>query len=567
MSKKSESENAGGSKSSDAVQDTKGLTPQNVVKAIVIGIREEVRDEMSGRTRQIDDSGDWTMMYKNGKAIAPPFDPLLLAQLPENNTELGQCIEAMEVNIEGFGHRFVPIVDSTEIDDDKKKEMDKEHVDLFNFLNTCSGVEESFTQLRRKTRKDLEATGNGYWEIIEPPLKENSISGINHIEAHTMRISTLDKEFVKVKEKRLIRKDGGTWEYEEVEVERKFRKYCQIRGGSTVWFKSLNDPRDLNYKTGEFAKEGERLDYDDRANSIIHFKIYSQRSPYGIPRYIGNLFSIYGSRASEEINYTTLRNNNIPSMIVAISNGQLTPGTISRMREFVETQIKGSDNYSKFLILEAMPADEGGEGDGKIKIDIKPLAEWQMKDAFFQEYDKNNCEKVRRSFRLPPIFLGGADEYNRATADTSRKLADEQIFAPERDEIDFVINRQILPRLNARYYVFKSNSPIITNNEELIRLLTAAERAGGINPQIARDIISEIFGKDMGKVTAIDPKIPFTIQVAEAAKKRSPINLGTVAPVKSDAEYSDVQDFITGLLMVRRILTSESDYGGEIERE
>jgi len=552
------------------MEDGKGPdspTKQNIVKAIVVGIREDVRAEMSGKTRQIDDSEDWTTMYKDGKAISPPFEPLILAQLPENSSELGQCIEAMEVNIEGFGHRFVPIVDSTEIKEAQKKEMEKEHVELFNFFNTCSGVEESFTQLRRKTRKDMEATGNGYWEIIEPPLKKNSLSGINHIEAHTMRLSTLDKEFVDVEEKRLIKKDDGTWKYEEVKVQRKFRKFCQIRGGSTVWFKSLNDPRDLNYKTGEFAKDGARLKVEDRANSVIHFKIYSPRSPYGIPRYIGNLFSIYGSRASEEINYTTLRNNNIPSMIVAVSNGQLTSGTIKRMKEFVETQIKGSDNYSKFLLLEAMPVEEGDAGDGKVKIEVKELTGSQMHDAFFQTYDKNNCEKVRRSFRLPPIFLGGADEYNRATADTSRKLADEQIFAPERDEIDFVINRQILPKLSARYYVFKSNSPIITNNEELIRLLTAAERAGGINPQIARDIISEIFGKDMGKVTAIDPKIPFTIQVAEAAKKRSPINLGTVAPIKSDVDYSDVQEFIMGLLAVRKILTSYSEYGGKIEGE
>lgn len=548
-------------------QSTEKITPQNVVKAIVVGIREDVRAEMSGKTRQIDDSDEWTTMYKDGKAISPPFEPLLLAQLPENNTELGQCIEAMEVNIEGFRHRFVPIVDSTEIGEAQQKEMDKEHVELFNFFNTCSGVEESFTQLRRKTRKDLEATGNGYWEIIEPPLKKNSISGINHIEAHTMRLSTLDKEFVEVEEKRLVKKADGTWKYEEVKVQRKFRKFCQVRGGSTVWFKSLNDPRDLNYKTGEFAKTGVKLPVDDRANSVIHFKIYSPRSPYGIPRYIGNLFSIYGSRASEEINYTTLRNNNIPSMIVAVSNGQLTSGTIKRMKEFVETQIKGSDNYSKFLLLEAIPAEEGADADGKVKIDIKPLAEWQMKDAFFQEYDKNNCDKVRRSFRLPPIFTGKSEDYNRATADTSRKLADEQIFAPERDEVDFVINRQILPRLNARYYVFKSNSPIITSNEELIRLLGAAERTGGINPQISRDIISEIFGKDMGKVTAIDPKIPFTIQVAEAAKKRSPINLGTVAPIKSDGDYSDVQEFIMGLLAIRKILTSYSGYGGELIEE
>ena len=33
-------------------------------------------------------------------------DLLTLATLPEQNTELGPCIEAMETNIEGFGYRI-----------------------------------------------------------------------------------------------------------------------------------------------------------------------------------------------------------------------------------------------------------------------------------------------------------------------------------------------------------------------------------------------------------------------------------------------------------------------------
>ena len=32
----------------------------------------------------------------------------MLATLAEHNTEMHQCVEAMEINIESFGHRFIP---------------------------------------------------------------------------------------------------------------------------------------------------------------------------------------------------------------------------------------------------------------------------------------------------------------------------------------------------------------------------------------------------------------------------------------------------------------------------
>ena len=55
-----------------------------------------------------------------------------------------------------------------------------------------------------------------------------------------------------------------------------------------------------------------------------------------------------------------------------------------------------------------------GEDGGQIKLDIKPLVGSQHKDALFQEYSKNNQDKIRRSFRLPPILVGRADDYTRA---------------------------------------------------------------------------------------------------------------------------------------------------------
>ena len=137
-------------------------------------------------------------------------------------------------------------------------------------------------------------------------------------------------------------------------------------------------------------------------------------------------------------------------MAVLVSNGELTQGSIDRITQFVETTIQGSDNYSKMLVIEASSTEEDSVGgQTPAKVEIVPLTSSQHTDALFQNYAKNNEDRVRRSFRLPPIFVGRADEYTRATAETSRKLADEQVFAPERDEEDHIINRMLRDGMRA----------------------------------------------------------------------------------------------------------------------
>jgi capsid portal protein len=201
-----------------------------------------------------------------------------------------------------------------------------------------------------------------------------------------------------------------------------------------------------------------------------------------------------------------------------VSNGQLTAATISRISEFVESQIQGSDNYSKFLIVEAEGAYEG-EDAGQVKIDIKPLTKDQHSDELFQQYSKNNQDKIRRSFRLPPILVGRADDYTRATADTSRRLADEQVFAPERDDFDDMINRIIFPAMGIKYHKYHSNSPNTTDNGELVAILGGAERTGGMTPRIARMILEDVLSVELPDCPQSFPQdLPFSMTMAEAVK-------------------------------------------------
>lgn len=478
-----------------------------------------------------------------GRIIVPPFDMLTLAMIIENNSEIGQCVEAMETNIDATGHRFISrlrLDDVTPTNSDSEddevspeqaaliKKAKQEKVKLINFFTYATS--ESFVLFRRKLRRDLETTGNAYFEVIRNDA--GIIQGFTHLPSYQMRLGKVEQDQVEAERKILELQIDGSVKVKKQKVIRRFRTYVQSRsihqgrtqssitGHKVVWFKEFGDNRLYSKKDGKVRK---RLAAEDRATEVVHLRLYSPRSPYGLPRYIGNLLSIFGDRAAEEINWITFKNNNIPSMLLMVSNGQLTEGTIKRIESFVESQIQGSDNYSKFLIVEAEAAEaEEGEDGGQVKIEAKPLTESQHHDALFQNYSENNQDKIRRAFRLPPIFVGRAKDYTRATAESSRRLADEQIFKPERDEFDEVMNRYIFPEMDVIYHKYKSNTPNTTDNTQLVKILAGAEKTGGITPRIARFIIEDILGVDLPDFIEDFPAdVPFSLTMAEAVKNKA----------------------------------------------
>lgn len=487
----------------------------------------------------------FSILARRGDIIEPPFDLLTLAMLPEHNSELGQNLDAMETNIDGTGHRFISRLRLDEVPRDNPEggedeeaqpaippeleaEQRKEKVFLENFF--AYATEESFTAFRRKLRRDLESTGNAYFEVLRNAA--GKVQGFTHVPSHQIRLGRIDKESHEVERKILELQEDGSVKVKTQKVWRRFRRYVQSRailrrslstvaGHKVRWFKQFGDVRDIDKNMGHIGSDSKPVKPEDRATEMIHIKLYSSRTPYGLPRFIGNLLSIFGDRAAEEINYVTFRNNNIPSMMLLVSNGQLTEGTINRIESFVESQIQGSDNYSKFLILEGEPFEGEGEDGGQVKIAAEKMTNEQHRDALFQNYSSNNQDKIRRAFRLPPIFVGRSDDYTRATAESSRRLADEQVFAPERNEWDNLINRILFPEMGVRLHKYKSNSPNTTDNQQLVKILAGAEKTGGMTPRIARHMLEDILGIDLPDFPKDFPAdVPFSLTMADAVKNK-----------------------------------------------
>ncbi len=83
--------------------------------------------------------------------------------------------------------------------------------------------------------------------------------------------------------------------------------------------------------------------------------------------------------------------------------------------------------------------------------------------------------------------------------------------------------------MGVHFHSFRSNSPNTTDNAQLVQILSAAERTGGMTPRIARDVISQVLGKQLPPFKfpdQLNPDLPFSLAMAQAVK-----NVGNPAEV------------------------------------
>lgn len=448
------------------------------------------------------------LMGGSKQLVPPPFNLAKLVAMRNVSTVLGQAASAMVQNTVGFGYQLRERRFREGARDKLSAEIAHERDDIDEFLASVH-PKHSLTQLLKRVVFDKHMCGNGYLEMIED--RGDELVGLNHLHGHTVRMTKMGRP---VRTRVPVVRPSKGYRLEYRNVWHRFRRFVQIRDHKLVWFKEAGDPRHLDYRTGKFEDD---LPPRRRATSLLHFSLYHPTSPYGVPWWIGASFAVWGSWFAEEVNWTTIRNNNIPAMFVIVENGILTDESTERLAEWVEHQIAGQANYSKFIILEGMASEEGSPNPAAFKIRVEPLHAVQKQDQLYQEYLKNNDHKVQRSFRIPPLYFGDVEAFNKATSDTARTMTDEQVFAPERTDQDHLINRFLLLRRGARFHALRHNHPNITDDIELIRLMGIGERSGAVTPRRADRIMQDVFGDDLGTLPqGIDLDTPYSLQFAQA---------------------------------------------------
>lgn len=544
-----------------------------IVKAFDLG---GAGDSIGSSSAKQDPSEDRSGIFKKAQAIDPPYDPEALCEVFEASNSLRQNVDAYAVNIDGFGNRFEPALDmdqedadeqisdaivlerlhakertgnavediesvvpgADEIEKRKKKVALEMRIELarLNSFFAFAAQDRSFPSLRKITRQDLEVLGNAYWEVLRD--RGNRVRRLVWVPGWTIRLRNLIPEPIEVRERFQV----SRLQYDTIAVKRQFRTFVQlVDSGEAIYFKEFGDPRTVSRKTGKVYPDIGSLrtaePSTEPANEMIHFQIPNPRSPYGVPRWIGNLLAVLGSRSSEEVNYFYFENKSVPPMAILVSGGRLSKSSVPMIEDYIENNIKGRKNFHKILILEAVAPQGRGSESGphpqRPMIEIKPLTDSQQQDALFQKYDERNMDKVGGSFRLPRLLRGESKDFNRATAEAALRMAEDQVFQPERDDFDFYINDRLLPVLGASLWRFKSNSPVTRDPETMGKLVAELVKQGVLTPAEGRLLAGDVFNRDFAVIKEAWAKQPIQFTLAG-------IQTGQAAPSTAPSEKGDL---------------------------
>ncbi len=437
-------------------------------------VKEHAPIEKAETSLQITDQEAYTA----GEWIKPLNDLKGLRALVKHSTILPQCIRAYKNNIAGFGIG-VRYIDDVEETPERAAEFDKA-VEVVELLSTEQDTKEVFENIIEAR----EMYGIAYLEVIR------------NVAGEVVQIEFIKETPSMEKTKPLGSYISTMYYHHGKQTERK-KKYCKYRqdiGGKTVYFKEFGDPRIMDNRTGLYLKDGETLDLEHQANEIMDFTIGTD--PYGEVRWIGQVLGVDGSRKAENLNNNYFENGRHTPLMIMIEGGTLSEDSFKDLQNYMN-DIKGEAGQHAFIILETESTEEGTGFDDreKPKIEVKDLANVLQKDELFQNYLDNNRRKVQSSFQLPDLYVGYTTDFNRATAQTAQEVTEEQVFQPERKSLAWAINNRLLNEYQFRYVEVYFLEPDISNMDDLYKLLTVGNNAGGLTPNMAKRLIYEARGE------------------------------------------------------------------------
>lgn len=414
-------------------------------------------------------AGDW---------IEPPAQLRGFKMMVDHSSVLPQCIRAYENNIAGFGIGLRYREDFPEESSEMIAEYERASR-IIELLNMDMDTKEVF----KRVIAARETYGIAYIEVMRNALGE--VVGIDHIRnTPSMRKTTPLLPFVETEYY-----SGGYAEKRK----KKFCKYKQQTGSKTVYFKEFGDPRVMDKRDGSFLIEGQELAAEFCANEILEFSIGDR--PYGEVRWLGQCLGIDGSRKAESLNNRYFEDGRHTPMMIMVKGGSLSDESFDKLQGYMD-DIRGERGQHSFMVLEAESTENSTElGSVNVpEIEIRDLASILQKDELFQDYLDNNRRKIQSAFHLPDLYVGYTTDFNRATASVAMEVTEKQVFQPERRSLAWIINHKLLGEYGFKYVEAYFLEPNISNPDDLAKILTVTERAGGLTPNKAKEISFSMLG-------------------------------------------------------------------------
>lgn len=476
--------------------------------------------------------------YSGSEWIMPLVDMRAFKNMVKESSILPQCIRAYKNNIAGFGIG-VRYID----DQEETPEMAEEY--------------ERATQII-----DLLCLDKMTKEVFEDIIEARETYGIAYIEViRNLAGEVVQIEFIKstpsiIKTEPLQPYVDMTYYYrgEEITRKKKFCKYRQQIGGKTVYFKEFGDPRIMDNRSGEYLEDGRALNKMYQANEILEFAIGTE--PYGEVRWIGQVLGIDGSRRAETLNNNYFVNGRHTPLMIIVNNGTVKDESYDRLQAYMN-DIKGENGQHAFILLEVESTEEGTdfETEKKPDIEIKDLASILQKDELFQEYLDNNRRRAQSSFLLPDLYVGYTTDFNRATAQTAMEVTEKQVFQPERKSLAWKINNKLLNCYRFRHVEIFFLEPDITNPDDLYKIMTAANNAGGLTPNKAKGILFDMLGETFEEYPDDWGNVPVAIlkNQSQSAPTQETMTQLTEQIEKAQSR-NESEEIVSVMKEVRRIL-------------
>lgn len=473
-------------------------------------------------TRQVPEDLNYDKLYTDNRdLIKPPYDPAHLYLIEEESSILPQCVDAMVKNIDGFGYDLAYKGKSGK---ESSPSVLNEKSNFEAFLSKVN-ERESFSTIRKAMREDLEVVGNGYFELIRDKMGRMSL--MYHASAKFVFAQRIQADPIEIKV-RLFRNGA----YRTLSIMRRFRRYVMVvnpRKATIRWFKEYGDPRAMCALTGKYENElatGEEI--TQPASEIYHFKLGN--GVYGIPRWIGNVLTVKGIRSADFVNWDLFENQVVPPLTVLVSGGKLSAESLNDLKK-VFLEKKGLENFNRILLLEAESAGTLSE-KSQVKIDLKEMSTARKEDAMFTMYTDKGEHRVRGSFRLPPLYLGRADTYSKSTADSSKMVAEEQVFVPERALFDEIANNELFEPFQLKHWSFKSKGPRLVSGPDVVKGFELFGKQGVFSINDGIRLANKLLGVDLAVYSDAWANLPIPM-VLELVKTGS-ITISGITPKPSE---------------------------------
>jgi PBSX family phage portal protein len=466
--------------------------------------------------------GSWQALHE------PPYSFYALQRMPTDNSTLGQCIDAMVTNIDGHGYRFEYIGEEQDGEKSSKAEAERK---VFEDLLSYPNDDYTFQELRDRVRRDYETIGNAYIEVGRDA--KGRVVMLSHLPAHTIRLTNREVEAVDVQIK--LPREGGKEMVRK--VSKRFRRFVQQVGNRRVFFKEYGDPRLIDPNNGEVMKAQGKAALEASATEVIHLSTYNPNSPYGLPRWFNQMRNILGQSQAEMVNLDFFRDNAIPAMMLLVAGGAVTQSSIDDLTNHFNS-VRGRGAMQRIMIVEATGDQNAADMEGRVpppKVELKPLIHDRQEDATFLEYDKNVRDKVRSAFRLPNVYVGSSEDTNYASAKVSFEVAESQVFAPERQKFDDVINRKVLGTYDPKYWSFRSNPPRLADSDSLAKAIGQFDTAGALTPNVAIGIANEMFDLEIATIDEDWGNYPMAMVSALLTAGKLKVDLQNTEPVDPNA--------------------------------